>query len=55
MNKRLTFDVPEELHSKLKSLCANRGVSIRSVILMMIEVLLDQELKPTKPKESNDA
>jgi hypothetical protein len=35
--KRMTFDVPESLHKRVKAGCALRGVSIREVILELLE------------------
>lgn len=36
-NKRMTVDVPESLHRRVKAGCAVRGVSIRDVILELLE------------------
>lgn len=35
--KRMTFDVPESLHKRVKAGCALRGVTIRDVILELLE------------------
>jgi hypothetical protein len=35
--KRMTFDVPENLHRRVKVGCALRGVTIREVILELLE------------------
>jgi macrodomain Ter protein organizer (MatP/YcbG family) len=35
--KRLTFDVSEEMHRRLKSECALRGKKMRDVITQLIE------------------
>ena len=35
--KRMTFDVPESLHRRVKAGCAQRGVTIREVILQLLE------------------
>jgi len=35
--KRMTFDVPEGLHRRVKAGCAARGVTIREVILALLE------------------
>ena len=35
--KRMTFDVPESLHRRVKAGCAQRGVTIREVILELLE------------------
>ena len=35
--KRMTFDVPESLHKRVKAGCALRGVTIRDVVLALLE------------------
>jgi hypothetical protein len=35
--KRMTFDVPEDLHRRVKVGCALRGVTIRDVVLELLE------------------
>jgi predicted DNA binding CopG/RHH family protein len=35
--KRMTFDVPESLHKRVKMGCAARGVTIREIILELLE------------------
>ena len=35
--KRMTFDVPESLHWRVKAGCAQRGVTIREVILELLQ------------------
>lgn len=35
--KRMTFDVPESLHKRVKIGCAGRGVTIRDMILELLE------------------
>lgn len=35
--KRMTFDVPESLHKRVKIGCAARGVTIREIILQLLD------------------
>jgi len=35
--KRMTFDVPDSLHRRVKAGCATRGVTIREVVLQLLE------------------
>lgn len=36
-NKRMTFDVPESLHRRIKSQCANKGVKMADEIRELLE------------------
>lgn len=36
-NKRLTIDIPESLHKRVKSQCANRGTTIADVVRDFLE------------------
>ena len=40
--KRLTLDVSEELHRKIKSACANRGVKMADEIRALLETHFSQ-------------
>jgi hypothetical protein len=40
--KRLTLDVPEELHRKIKAACANRGVKMVDEIRVLLEAHFNQ-------------
>jgi hypothetical protein len=41
--KRLSFDVSEGLHRRLKSQCASRGRKMRDVIIELIEEALERD------------
>ena len=42
-NKRLTIDVPESLHSRIKATCALRGVKMNEAIRELLEAHFDEQ------------
>jgi predicted DNA binding CopG/RHH family protein len=41
-DKRISFDISQDLHSRLKVKCAKSGVSIKDYITMLIKNELDK-------------
>lgn len=46
-NKRLTIDVPESLHSRIKATCAMRGVKMNEAIRELLESHFNNEIQTT--------
>ncbi len=44
--QRLTFDIPKDLHRKLKTACASKGTTMRKMIIEAVE----EKLKTIKSK-----
>jgi hypothetical protein len=52
---RLSIDIPNEMHRKLKSITAIHGLSMRELLLDAVEVQIRKlEKELDKQKESND-
>ena len=47
--KRLTVDIPEELHAEIKSSAAFRNITIRTWIIRVIVSALRKEEERVKP------
>jgi hypothetical protein len=46
---RLTLDLPADLHRRLKVLAAERGVSMRSLLLTLVERVVCEACKEAQP------
>jgi predicted DNA binding CopG/RHH family protein len=44
-NKRLTIDLPESLHSRIKATCAMRGLKMNEVIRELLEAHFSDEIQ----------
>jgi hypothetical protein len=52
---RLSVDIPNEMHRKLKSITAIHGLSMRELLLEAVEIqIIKLEKELDKQKESND-
>ncbi len=54
-NKRLTFEVPEELHTRLKAEAAQKGVSLGSLCTGILEASGGTQVSSPAPVELSSA
>ena len=47
---RVTIDIPDELHTKLKTLAKREGATMRAIVLRAIITELRREITPMSPE-----
>jgi len=48
---RITLDIPDEIHARLKALAKREGTTMRAIILQAIDGVLNEKMPPAAPEQ----